>query len=117
MIAQWSEHWCAKPEALGSIPSCAAWIFPFLRPDVNAFFISTSVLGMAYLRLRLTVEGEVNNELPFMDVLLWQQHEEFIRSVFCEPALGFLCTNWSKYKSHKVTDLLSATGLLYFNPS
>ena len=26
-IAQWSEHWYAKPEALGSIPSCAAWIF------------------------------------------------------------------------------------------
>ena len=35
------KHWhlCAKLAALGSIPSCAAWIFPFLRPSASAFFL------------------------------------------------------------------------------
>ena len=49
VIAQWSERWCAKPEALGLIPSCTVLIFPLLRPDVNTFFLSAGVLGMVYL--------------------------------------------------------------------
>ena len=43
---QWSEHWCAKPEALGWIPSCAACVPP---PNVRAFFLSALVLGMDLL--------------------------------------------------------------------
>ena len=46
VIAQWSEPWCVLPESKGLIPSCAAWIFPFLRPNVRSFFLSTGVLGM-----------------------------------------------------------------------
>ena len=39
VTAQWLEHSCAKREAVGSIPSCAAWFFPFLRPSVSALFL------------------------------------------------------------------------------
>ena len=47
VIAEWSERWCAKPEALGLIHSFAvAEFFLFLHPDVRAFFLSTGVLGM-----------------------------------------------------------------------
>ena len=44
VIALWLERWCALPEALGSIPSCTAWIFPSLHASVSAFFLSTGVL-------------------------------------------------------------------------
>ena len=44
VMAQWLERRCAIPETLGSIPSCAAWIFTSLRPSVSAFFVSTGVL-------------------------------------------------------------------------
>ena len=46
MIAQWSEHCCAKPEALGLIPSCDAWIVPSSVPiSVLSFFFPGVYIG------------------------------------------------------------------------
>ena len=39
MIAQWSEHWCTKPEALVRSPVALPKFFPFLRASLSAFFL------------------------------------------------------------------------------
>ena len=47
--------------------------------------------------LRVTLEGEGNNKLPFMDVLLRRQHVEFVRSVFRKPTFTGQYTRWDSF--------------------
>ena len=48
VIAQWSQHWCTNQSPWVRSPVALSEFFPFLRPNVSAFFLSTGVLGMDY---------------------------------------------------------------------
>ena len=55
------------------------------------------VLNNLHPSLRFTVEGETNDELPFMDVLLRRDGSEFIRSVFRKPTFTGQYTRWDSF--------------------
>ena len=47
--------------------------------------------------LRFTVEGEVNDRLPFMDVLVRRDDQAFTRSVYRKLTYTGLLTRWDSF--------------------
>ena len=68
---------------------------------------------VTYSSLRFTVDLEVNNELPFMDVLV----DVIMESLQRMHSLECVCTYWSKDKSYRVTNLSSTTNLFLVDHS
>ena len=61
--------------------------------------------------LSFTVEGEQNNRLPFMDVLVERVDGTFVRTVYRKPTFTGLYTRWDSFTatSHKVNLIKSLT--------
>ena len=55
------------------------------------------LLNNVHPDLRFTVEGEVSDRLPFMDVLVRRDDQAFTRSVYRKPTYTGLLTRWDSF--------------------
>ena len=72
-----------------------------LEDEACDFF---ELLNGLHPSLEFTMEGEKDNRLPFMDVLVERAGDKFIRSVYRKPTFTGLYTRWDSFTStnHKV---------------
>ena len=47
--------------------------------------------------LKFTVEGETNEEFPFMDVCVRKDNQHLVRSIFRKPTFTGLDTRWDSF--------------------
>ena len=82
-------------------------IFPS-KEESDSFF---EVLNSMHPALKFTVEGECDDRLPFMDVLVERVGGDLLRSVYRKPSFTGVYTRWDSFAptSHKINLIKSLT--------